>query len=166
MRIGYLGNSCVLPWERYRWGCCSSQHLISKKWPLEKGTGFEAWAAHPCPNQIWYPLPQEQEGLTDIGCVRGVRHWVFVIEVKDFEVVAHTGQWWKIPGNTFFLLKLPQFLKNYRSSCYKFWNTGTKRYFEQLFPTYLRGTMKKFWKKNKKKTNWKFNFPAAWGIFQ
>ena len=25
------------------------------KWPLKMGRGFEAQAAHPCPNQIWVP---------------------------------------------------------------------------------------------------------------
>ena len=30
-------------------------HFVLQKWPLEKGIGFEARAAHPCPNQIRVP---------------------------------------------------------------------------------------------------------------
>ena len=40
------------------------------KWPLKMGTGLEASAAHPRPNNIWVPPPREAVGTTQPSSLR------------------------------------------------------------------------------------------------
>ncbi len=107
--------------------------------PIEKNTRID----HICNWPFSRPC-----GRHDPSIPGGVGHWVFVTEIRILRLRLNTQANGEKSLRTRILLKLPhQFLENYRLNRYKFWNTDTKRYFEKLFPTHLKGTMEKLWEK-------------------
>ena len=54
---GYLHGKQKL-WKYVMRKIPKNGYPFQPKWPLKMGRGFEAWAAHPSPDQIWVALPQ------------------------------------------------------------------------------------------------------------
>ena len=86
-------------------------YLFLPKWPLKMGRGFEAEAAHPCPNQIWVSPPPTP--CIAIYMSLGKIHLCFkpteiqsemlkMDENDDFSAYnfVHVWSWWNTNSNT------------------------------------------------------------------
>ena len=86
-------NFLMLSENFQKWVCISRKinkigYLFLPKWPLKVGKCFEAWVAHPYPNQMWVPPIGTHISL---GLERWENTWQFrkriLIMTHDFSLI-------------------------------------------------------------------------------